>query len=526
MSVSDPSPPGIQRRLWGLWALVCAVIFAVHALTLRIDPLLSQDEIQIVDFGRQLLAASSDWALTWYVQGGHPILLISWPGVLLQELAYRLTAPDFLGTRLLTTLAAVLAATALLGWLRARGTPAIVALILAAAFLLDPAFSHIYRGGRIDGWTLGACLAACWLLRQCVNDRTSDRPIRGRVALAGALTVAAFFFWPTAPALYPLIGLELIGLALAVTRDGRPARSFAWVAAFSWFAAGASVALLIFSVPVLLDWEVFWSSTLASYELQKVAAGVQNPVVGLLLTYDPVLFLVTLLALLIRRDWGLLAALGLALLMIHQTPVYLARIIYLIPYGIAMIAWAWSGPQPLKMPGLLGAARSVALVALIGVHAVQVMVARPVHAFARQPANDPDQFLPVLATTVGAGPCRVLLKEWEAYYAGRELGWRMLVASNPTGYPEYSRFVGSMDHALLRSSADSGATIRALNEHGFERIGRFEPARPAQRELDLGGYRVLVNQATYPEINLFRHPRGGSERAQAGSPGRPDCSRP
>ena len=147
------------------WFVLCMIVCCIHLMTLELDPLTYQDEVQIVDYGRVILNPSTDWALTWYVQGDHPVIPFSYLGKLIQEAAFNLTATSGLGPRYLAMFGGVLAATCALGWLIVRNTPPIFALVLGFAFLIDPIFSDIYRGGRIDGWAIAASLGACWLLR-------------------------------------------------------------------------------------------------------------------------------------------------------------------------------------------------------------------------------------------------------------------------------------------------------------------------------------------------------------------------
>ena len=47
----------------------------------------------------------------------------------------------------------------------------------------------------------------------------------------------------------------------------------------------------------------------------------------------------------------------------------------------------------------------------------------------------------------------MLLEVWEAYYAGRALGWEMYQAGSPVSGAEYLDFVKGMDFAILPREA-------------------------------------------------------------------------
>jgi hypothetical protein len=156
MTTSDfPGRIG-AKRTWWIWLAICLSVAVVHLLTLEFDPIILQDEVQILDSGRTVWEPSSDWALSWNVQKSFPVLTWSFIGSGLQDLAYRLSVPSLLGPRLMSMLAGIAAATCLLGWLLARCTPRTAAVVISLIFLLDPIFSNIYRRGRIDGWAIAA----------------------------------------------------------------------------------------------------------------------------------------------------------------------------------------------------------------------------------------------------------------------------------------------------------------------------------------------------------------------------------
>ena len=495
----------IGRHTWLCWLILCAVIAVTQALTLDIDPLIKQDEVQIVDYGRVVLHPSTEWALTWYAQGAFPVLPLNYPGIVLQELAFELTAPSPLGPRTVALLSALLAATCLLGWLIERGTPRGVALLLAAVFLLDPIYSDLYRGGRIDGWAFAACLASCWLLRQARARLPEGVSAIWPCFWAGVLTALSVFLWVTAPMLFPLVVLEWAGLARILAKSTAGKQAGGWIRPTLFMALGGLAATVMLLVPIATHYQAYLASLESAVDLQRFAAVIKHPIVGLFLVHDPAIFIVAAFAIVVRREWGMLVALAVAIALAWQTAVYLARVVYLIPYGLAIIASASSLPAG-SGGWLLTRARNVLavlLVVLLGFNVYQVGVLRPMAATAKLPANLPNQFLRELKAAVGSGPYRVLLMEWELYYTGRELRWHMYQSSNPIGGDDYTRFIASMDYVILRERPRTGAELDRLDQAGFELVATI-PGRDAKAaSAGWGIFRTYFPRAVYPTLRVY-----------------------
>jgi hypothetical protein len=493
-----------SRRIWTSWLFICLTVCSIHLVTLEINPLISQDEVQILDYGRVLLNQSSDWALTWYVQGDHPILPFNYPGAVMQEAAYLVTAPSVLGPRYFALIGAVLAATCALGWLMARNTPPIMSLVLAFVFLVDPIFSEIYRGGRIDGWAIAACLGACWLLRVSLIHAEVGRTIKVQVLAAGALLAIAFFLWPSAAVLAPLVILELFYLARVLNRLQLNTSKSSWIKSVFYFSSGGLIALMFMLLPIAWNMEVYLSSAIASFELQKFIAIIQHPIVDLFLVYDPFLFITVLVAFAIRREVGVLVAFIFALLLVYQTAIYLPRVLYLIPYFIVMIGYSWSKPLEGGYHRYSKIFLQVILVLLVSWNSAQVLVIRPKIAEAQRPANEPQQFMPALEEAIGYGAYRVLLKEWQAYYAGRALGWKMYLSSNPIADEEYIQFLSTMDYIILREKPKTRATSGKLDVAGFELQTTIRFESPVKSETGWWGMKLTVPQKVYPTIKVYQ----------------------
>ena len=99
----------------------------VHLITIRISPVIWQDEVQIVDYGRVFLEPGTPWSVSFTPEGG-PLGRVSYIGSLGQELAYRATGRSMAGPRVLSFLGALLAAYAAFRWLSLRNGLPVAAL--------------------------------------------------------------------------------------------------------------------------------------------------------------------------------------------------------------------------------------------------------------------------------------------------------------------------------------------------------------------------------------------------------------
>lgn len=471
-----------RRNIWFGWLLLSAAVFLIQLNTLEIDPLINQNDVQIVDYGRTALNPSSDWSLTWGVRADAPLLAFSYLTPVMQELAYRITQPSDLGPRWLALLGAVFAATCALGWLMARNTPPLVALALASMFLVDPVFSYLYRGGRVDGWLFASAMGSCWLVRRAtVRGRRGD-PIGLPMFGAGVLFALTPFLWPSAPLLAPLVLAECFYFARSLKAHSDLGIGHGWGRSALHFSLGGLVALAGLLVPILWHLATYVESTKVILEVEHLHAANQLSIVDMFLVYDPLFFILMLTAIVVRRESWLLLGFGLALLLIYQTQVYLPRIIYFLPYFMAFIGFACSGVKT----GRSGRAKQLTLNTLLilslGWNVAQVLVIKPIVAASLMPANSPEPLTSGLSDAVGAGPWRVMLEAWPAYYAGRSLGWKMYLAGDLLSDEEYSHFISTMDFVLTREHSWFGLSDRRLKAAGFElkTVLRFsKPDAPA-----------------------------------------------
>lgn len=499
------------RRWWALWLLSIATFLLVTLPNLALWPTLFQDEIQIIDLGRVFLDPQTDWSMGWLVNDSMPSRPLAFIGAVLQEGAYRLFAPSYVGARISGVAGAVLACWVVFGWLHSRGTPPLPALLLCFAFLLDPIFNESYRQGRVDSWAFFVCIAACWVLRVAAGRRSSGQDESAPIILAGLLTGASVFVWPSSVALFPMILVELAHtLGLADRGHGR-FRKGNWLTAMGFFALGGIIAVGVCLVPFFVHLEASLTSLEQGARVQQAAAVIQRSIIGMYVIYNPWLLPALLLAVLLRREWALLAALAAALAMMLQTMVYPMRILYLLPYIVAIVAGATTTVMALEQAPRRKLLMLAALAFMLGGNLWVSAVERPLIASRQAAARAPDQFDEPLAAAIGAGPYRVVTTEWEVYFAARAMGWKLYYpfgATRKTG-EDYLAFLRSMDYAITRDSFVFSKPVKPeeLEQAGFVRQAPLAIG-PAGKPADASGRirkRPPAAERLYEDLVIYRN---------------------
>ncbi|MBL9132637.1 MAG: hypothetical protein JNG86_15635, partial [Verrucomicrobiaceae bacterium] len=133
--------------------------------TLSMSPVVWQDEVQTIEYGRQLFDGATDASVV-LESGLRPAGSLNYLGSWLQEAMFRLAGGSYLAPRLVNLLAATAAALLAAAWLKNRGVIAPAASLAALLFFIDPCFERSYRGGRIEGLVFLVVMAFCWLLSQ------------------------------------------------------------------------------------------------------------------------------------------------------------------------------------------------------------------------------------------------------------------------------------------------------------------------------------------------------------------------
>jgi len=493
-----------HKRLWLIWWLACLAVSAVHISTLSFDSRINQDEVQIVDFGRATLQSDEPWAMSWNIQEQMPVQITSYLGPVIQELAFRLTAPGDRGIMLSSLLGALLAATFVLCWLVARKVPAGVSLALALAFLVDPAFSITNRDGRVDGWAMAAVLAACWLLRLAETASLKDVKRNWLVFFAGIASAVSVFIWPTTLMLAPLVLLEFVLLLRSRVRCVNLGWLQVSLPLIACFALGGAIAAGILLIPIFINWEMYLEGLKTSAAIQSRASVIQSPIVHLIAVHSPIVALVALSALLIKREFGLLLALAVAVALAWQTMIYPARLVYFLPYLLAMIGGAaqilWH-----KQPVGIGKAVLTRLLAMMLVwNASIVLVIRPFVSFQQRSASDSGELITELDRVIGEGQHRVLVGEWAPYFAGRALGWKIFREGSPVDIVSYEEFLLTMDYIIVAKKPLYPTLSDRLQSEKFEFLEQIDFKFQEGKLMDWGVAKLPIPEKGYKSILVYR----------------------
>jgi hypothetical protein len=283
-----------------------------------------------------------------------------------------------------------------------------VSPVLGAIFFLDPLFAQSYRGARTDSWVLALCLGSCWITRSVATRALERRASSLRLAAAGALAAAAFFVYPTAPLLYPLILVEVI----SVSRESRSVR-------------GSHRSVM---------------SSLGAFAFGGLAA---------------------------RGNRLLAITTALLAIYVLSTRVYTFHVVYFLPYLLALAGGALAAGATSDPRSKLLHARRIALAALLVWAATVTMVARPLAALSEEAGRDPSIPLKLGRLAIGTGPKRVYIGAMEFYYAGRELGWQMFAPWFGETQGQQERMLSQVDFALLYKPTVGSALPMELAKAGL-----------------------------------------------------------
>lgn len=525
--------------LWA-WFLLVLTAVAVQALTVDILPSVQQDDALVTDYGRLTLEPASDWGVTWLVAHNKPLLLWTYVGPLLAEISFRLGGPSGTGTRIMALIGGAAAAGMALLWLRSRKIPLFAAMGLATALLLDPLFTYSQRMARVDSWVIAFCLGACYLLRISAR-RDPRRAIMCRLG-AGALIGLASLTWPSALLLFPLTALELLTVVPFTRRNSRQIRAIV-----CWVLAGAILALVILLVPVRKNVEILLGdlSTMVSQNvgtsrtlLQQLTA-ILDPSLWLksVKTFGkllaPFLPLLAIFGVVYRRDKGLILVSAGALVLIFSTLVYEFRLLYLLPYCIALAGGLFLPRTPVSRWCRMPEAGLVMIVLWAGFVSLGL---RSALAWDKDGVNSRERIFQAARSAIGAGEHKVFLGfTFELYYSGRSLGWKIYTPYvyfnyNTDGawtremeYEPRARFVellSGMDYAVFHQSKITPSLEQQLKRAGLqyrrtivvnEEFRRPVYSKPESRtqsavlwflrgEPSYGPYIVYARNATAPHL--------------------------
>ncbi|SFH06165.1 glycosyltransferase family 39 protein [Pontibacter chinhatensis] len=434
------------KWLWGIWMVVMLVSFLVQLLTIDVLPHIQQDEAQITDYGRLALHPQSDWAVTWRVAEGKPLLLWSYVGPLIAEASFHLFGPSGLGPRIASLIGGLLAATMALGWILARKVPVYAAFGLSLAFLLDPLFLLSQRMARVDSWVVALCLAACWILHsELKKDRNTA--FRWQIMVAGGLAAMAALVWPSAVFLYPLILLELI--QLPKSENAGPGNWRSILINGVVFASGALIGIGVLILPVLQSIVIIYNDMTTMFSqnidvtktIQERFSGVfqyqswVKMIKAFVKTFSPILPILALFGAIAYRKHGAVVVVCLtAIAIIFSTLIYEFRVLYLMPYLLVLSSGLFIRLADKPSSLLFQRASKGALILLIFWSVGTSLFLRTILGTEGKTVRDREKIYEVANTGIGPGNYNVYLGfTYEFYFVGRSLGWNLY-----TPYIQYS----------------------------------------------------------------------------------------
>ena len=479
----------LSRHLIFSWVLVLLSSFFLQVLTISFVPGIGQDEVQITDYGRLSIHPYSTWSMTWMIGENKPLLLWSYLGPLISEAAFYVGGPSGTGPRIASLIGGLAAGSVALGWLLSRNVPKYVAFFLGVAFLLDPLFNLSQRMGRSDSWVIALCLTACWLLRDA-GSRPAKHANR-EIFLAGGFAAIAALVWPSAFLLYPLILFEFWTFSRL---EANVRKRLFHVARFLFGGVMITILLLI---PIrehlyiifddLKDMLTFNVDTSKS-PLDKIASifSLNNwlKLVKIFVkTFSPFLPLLALLSLIYRNQIGLKLITLLAILLIFITLVYELRLLYLLPYFLALGGGLFTRIAELPINKLRQRVCTFALFVIMGWPIVVTVLVRSGFAYTNREHHSRDKIGAVAESFVGPGDHRVFLGfTYEFYFAGRTLGWELYTPyikwtydrlgnwERQNDYQPEDKFVkllSRMDYAIFPTSSISDDLSRQLSMAGL-----------------------------------------------------------
>jgi 4-amino-4-deoxy-L-arabinose transferase-like glycosyltransferase len=422
------------KRIWYLWFTLAICLFMLQASTIGILPSLMQDEAQITDYGRLALNPLSEWSVTWWVAGDKPLLLWSYIGPLIAEWGYQIGGISGIGPRILALLGGLAAGSCALGWLLERKVPRKIAGLLAMALLLDPLFTLSQRMARSDSWVVACCLASCWLLRLASNKHGSGKIIS--IIISGMLAALAAFIWPSAIFLYPLICLEFFHLIFGI-KDVKWSWSKLMVYAFYFILSGLLISFVLILpirhqlVTILGDMEDMVALNVNSNKSpldRLLGLFSYHPWLKLIKafakTLSPFLPLLAAWAVVFRRDKGMVLAATFTLAIIFSTLVYEFRILYMLPYFVALSGDHFKRLFNVKS-NIHRLSTSFLILVVVWSFSITILL-RSAIAYGDKPLHNRSLITNAATSAIGSGNYKVFLAfTYELYFSGRSLGWQL-----------------------------------------------------------------------------------------------------
>ena len=463
-------------NVWLMWAILVFPFFVIFIFTMGNGPYLHPDELVIVDLGRYILKPSSTWSITWIPGLQEPAFLVSYLGVVLQEIIYENLGQY--GPRLFSILGGVAAATSLVGWLKKRKIPNFIVLSFGLIFLLDPLFVQSYTIGRIDGWCMFLCLGSCWLIHGNNYFINPDRSNILQILLAGAMAALAIFIWPSAIFLLPLIILEIFENFYQNKEKGT-----AWKKMLKMLlllVTGGFLISLLLIVPVVDQFYAQYENILQSLYANSHAGsdhnfqGLINNIFELprVLKYSPFIVLAAILAFFRIKHRGILFSLLLVTFLMIVTLVYVNRVQYLIPYLLLAISALYEKGFDNNVSFNL---KKILLGAMFMWALGLSVIIRSILVYSDQKQDERQMLYQAAGAMIGEGEHKVYIP-YEFYYPGRTFNWEMyrayLANNNPLTAEILSEVLPEVDYVIMKEPTEE--IENEIIKKGFSIKGEYQ----------------------------------------------------
>lgn len=413
---------------WINWVIIVITLSIIHLASVDVAPFLHSDEFLILDLGRIILHPDTQWSIAWLTGNDQPVFVWFYLGPVLQELVFQVVGQY--GPRIFALLGAIVAATVLVGWLLSKNTWRHAAFVLGLIFLLDPIFVQSYSLGRVDSWTMALCLGACWILQCTASESVKKWSRKRNIIIAGAFMTTALFIWPSAIFLLPLVLIELSNL---VNKDD-PKKLRKFIRAIFFFGIGSLVTAILLVMPILSQLLNQFDNVLngISTNTRSGPSGARHFAYSFdqfqelfrVLKFTPFLFLLAIIAAVIKRKTTLVYAGILVVLLMTITVVYIQRVQYLLPYLILSIAGIYQFNKQQSYKPITRKLKIGGLIMVLSWCVTLSLIARTVLAFDKPEERKRMLVFQAAKTLIGSGEYAVFMPN-EFYYAARELGWKM-----------------------------------------------------------------------------------------------------
>ena len=459
--------------------VTAAAVFACHLTTFLDYPSAWLDEIWILEIGRSsIFDIHPENSIVLFPATGDALNPmgpnLTYIFCFIQEALFRLTN-SFICGRVFALSSLPIAAILLFLWLRTKDISTGIALITSLLFLMDPNATICAHWYRPDIWTTAFAFLAMVLLARSRNAPTGKRICA--CILAGGLSAFMPFFWISSAILLPLIAWEALLSERDATGSLRPKRT---IRDASCFIAAELIATAIILIPLCPHLDAVLNHFSNHTEIGSAFAGF-GTFASRLIDFikiagrSPCVWTLALAGTLLsfrkyRMHVALFALVGGIIL---STRVYHLRMIQLLPFLFLFTALAleWLLALPHRKIKALIVGGSLLSYFTLSVLALN---------YAAWPTeNTYRNFTDKLKAATPEKLDRVYLldSEYETYYSGHELGWRMYAYQDHKYFfdpAQSANLIDKVDAVIVSSAVNpplTGEQKQTLADHGFRKTG-------------------------------------------------------